>query len=108
MILACLKGMRAVATRRQVRSLRWSVVESKNFDHAGCLDHAEYDGTDKGEGDICGDHAQPIDESHGNAPLVYVTARYNARVRLDVPAIEKDSVAAPPADCAATGTGKRG
>ena len=33
----------------------------------------------KGKGDIGGDHAQLADESHGNAPLVHVTARNNAK-----------------------------
>jgi hypothetical protein len=66
--------------RPQVRSSRGHAATTNN------LDHAEYDGTDKREGDIGGDHAQPVDESHGNAPLVYVTGAINARVRPDVPA----------------------
>ena len=37
------------------------------------LDHAEHDRRDKGEGDIRRQYAQPVDESHGDAPLVYVT-----------------------------------
>src|SRR6266481_32886 len=42
------------------------------------LEHAEHDGADKGECDIGGNNAQSADESHGNAPLVHVAARYNA------------------------------
>jgi hypothetical protein len=34
------------------------------------LDHAKNDGTDKGKGEIRRQYAQPVDESHGKAPLV--------------------------------------
>jgi hypothetical protein len=37
------------------------------------LDHAEHDRCDKGKGEIRRQYAQPVDESHGNAPLVHVT-----------------------------------
>ena len=45
--------------------------------HLRALDHAKDNGADKGEGQIGRPHAQPVDESHGKAPLVYVTARIN-------------------------------
>jgi len=47
--------------------------------HAVELDHAKHDRPDKGKGEIRRQHAQPVDESHGNAPLVYVTARTNPK-----------------------------
>jgi hypothetical protein len=43
------------------------------------LDHAEHDRCDKGKGEIRRQYAQLVDESHGDAPLVYVTARTNAQ-----------------------------
>jgi hypothetical protein len=46
---------------------------------AGLSDHAKHDGANKGEGHIRGKDAQLADESHGNAPLVNVAARNNAR-----------------------------
>ena len=44
----------------------------------GALEHAEHDRADKSDCDIRGNNAQSADESHGNAPLVHVAARYNA------------------------------
>ena len=69
------------------------------------VDHAKHDRANKGKGEICSQYAQPVDESHGNAPLVYVTAHINAksssRFRL-----QKVSAAAPPAGSIATGVVK--
>ena len=56
------------------------------------LDDTEYDGADKGEGEIGRPHTQPVDESHGNAPLVHVTARINALIYQTVPAPKKSAL----------------
>ena len=49
------------------------------------LDNPEHDRADEGQGEIRGQHAQAVDESHGKAPLVYVTARINAGSYQTVP-----------------------
>jgi hypothetical protein len=50
------------------------------------LDQAENDCADEGKGEIRRQYAQPVDESHGKAPLVYVTARINQQIYQTVPA----------------------
>ena len=43
------------------------------------LNDTEHDRADKGEGEICGHHAEFADESHGSSPwLIQVAGRTNA------------------------------
>ena len=56
------------------------------------LDNPEHDRAEEGQGEIRGQHTQPVDESHGKAPLVYVTARINAFIYQTVPAPKKSAL----------------
>jgi len=66
------------AARRKEKARRSQDHRAFKSFQAVELDHAQHDRADKGKGEISSQYAQPVDESHGKAPLVYVTARTNA------------------------------
>ena len=69
------------------------------------VDHAKHDRANKGKGEIRGQHTQPVDESHGKAPLVCVTCPTTRELTKRFPA-QKVSAAVYPAGSAPAGVVK--
>jgi hypothetical protein len=71
------------------------------------LEHAEHDRANKGQGDIRGNNAQSVDQSHEKTSLVHIAARGNAEANKGFPP-EKVSAAVGRGLCVAKNRGPRG
>jgi hypothetical protein len=64
------------------------------------LEHAEHDRANKGQGDIRGNNAQSVDQSHEKTSLVHIAARGNAEANKGFPpeksALLSRAASAPP------------